>query len=828
MLELGLTKLLHRFLEARRQPTPESRRFDDFFVHTIKRIRSKVWLSVAVGCVLAGIGLSLRLVLTGSEMRAIPYVTFFPVITLAALVGGVISASVAIILSATIVHRYFVPLIDVSDWMNLCFFLGSAALILSIVEMFYRAQARAIEAETAKRALEWSAKRDKLLSKIATELLQSQDPPGVVRKLRHEVMEFMNCQVFISFLVDQGSGRLCLIASAGLSEEEALEIARLSRNETVRARPAREAIDESIVAWKDAQRDLLKSFGIQCIHWQPLLEQGRIIGALAFGDRARASLGVATIEVMEAISHLMSLALSRSRMETALRESEERFSRFMSHLMAFAWIKDDDGHYIFVNDAFTSITDARLDQICGMTDEDLFGRETAALFRENDRRAVESPAGLTTVEHLVDNKGVTRHYVVSKFPMPSGCEKKAYVGGVAIDDSQRLQAEERLREVSERLREADRRKDEFLATLAHELRNPLAPIRSGLHVLRKTGGQGPTADKIRSIMERQVEHLVRLVDDLLEVSRISRGAIELRKESMDLASVIESAVETSRQLIDAHNIELRVDFPKEPLRLDADPVRVTQIIANLLHNSAKYTDPGGRISIRAERRGDEAIVTVADTGLGIPAEMLPRVFDLFTQVDRTLGRAQGGLGIGLALVRELVQLHGGSVEALSEGEGKGSCFAVRLPLAPIAFEKRAAQTQAMAPAPTPPRRVLVVDDAQDVADSLALLLETLGAEVRVAYDGAQALDRLAEFKPEIVFLDIGMTGMDGFETARRMREQPQGRGVAVIALTGWGEEETRKRIEANGFDRHLTKPAQIDDLRQILQNADPKLAPLPS
>jgi len=796
--------------------------FDNFFLRVTTYIRSSVWLSIAVGGLLAGVGLLLRLALIGPTTTNVPYVTFFPAITMAALLGGAPGAIMAIVLSATIVHCFFVPLVELGDWIDLLFFLGSNVLTTSIVELFFHAQTRAIRSEAAKKALEWSAARDELLSEIAARMLQSADPQSVIRELCREVMDFLGCDVFLNFLLDQRSGRVHLNACVGVSEEDASKMQRLDCGGGACVR----VTADSHVS-RCSQTELLNSLGIRCYCCCPLFdEQGGVVGGLIFGDRTRSSFDPSLIEAMEAVSHLASLALSRMRMETALRESEERFSRFMRHLMGYAWIKDGEGRYVFVNDAFTNVTARPLDQVIGKTDDELFGAETAAAFREHDRIAVENPSGLTTIEHLVDSCGTRRHYLVSKFPIPGGYDNKlkSYVGGVAIDDTQRTQAEERLQDAAEKLREADRRKDEFLATLAHELRNPLAPIRSGLAVLRRTdGGRSPGATKIQSIMERQVDHLVRLVDDLLEVSRISRGTIPLKKEPLDLVSVIEDAVETSRQLFETGDLELRIDLPKEPLRLEADPVRITQVIANLLNNAAKYTDPGGRIDLRAERQGDEAVVTVADTGVGIPADMLPRVFDLFAQVDRTLGRAQGGLGIGLALVRDLIQLHGGSVEAASEGEGKGSRFLVRLPLAPVAIDRGSAQGHAAIPPSMRPRRVLIVDDTRDVADSLALQMEILGAEVRVAYDGAQGLSSLAEFSPEVVFLDIGMPGMDGFETARRMRECPQGRDVALIALTGWGEEETRKRVEAAGFDRHLTKPAQVDDLRLALDLAENKL-----
>jgi signal transduction histidine kinase/ActR/RegA family two-component response regulator len=381
--------------------------------------------------------------------------------------------------------------------------------------------------------------------------------------------------------------------------------------------------------------------------------------------------------------------------------------------------------------------------------------------------------------------------------------------GVAQDITERKRAEAALRE-------ADRRKDEFLATLAHELRNPLAPICNGLAALKLGTKTKEDADHIISTMERQSEHLVRLVDDLLEVSRISHGVIGLAKEGVSLAVVIGDALDMNREVIDAAGLELRVSLPDEPVLLDADGVRLTQVFANLLNNAAKYTDAGGRINIEAKRVNDHLVVSVTDTGVGIAKDMLPRVFDLFSRSGDRYSRLTGGLGIGLALVRNLVELHGGTVAAQSEGEGRGACFVVRLPC--VAKIETGAQACAMSATQgqTSPR-VLIVDDAPAVADSLAFLLKALGAEVRVALSGAEGLEICAEFAPELVFLDIGMPGMDGFETARRMRRSPAGQKAVLVALTGWGEEETRRRAIEAGFDRHLRKPAGSRELQALLE-----------
>jgi signal transduction histidine kinase/CheY-like chemotaxis protein len=368
-----------------------------------------------------------------------------------------------------------------------------------------------------------------------------------------------------------------------------------------------------------------------------------------------------------------------------------------------------------------------------------------------------------------------------------------------------------------RLRDADRRKDEFLATLAHELRNPLAPILNSLNILRLKAGSDPTSERICEMMERQANHVARLVDDLMEVSRITRGSIDLHKEETDLATVVHSAVETSQPLIDAGGHRLEVELPKTPVPLYGDAVRLAQIFANLLNNAAKYTDPGGRIWVSAKLSAGEVAVTVRDNGIGISAPMLPAVFEMFNQVDGSRGRSQGGLGIGLTLAKSLVELHDGTITARSGGAGQGTEFTVRLPL-------RVAPRKATAtPKPGPlegsfRRRVLVVDDNDDAAACLALLLRFLGCEVQIAHEGKTALNVMPSFRPEIVFLDIGMPGMDGCEVARRIRQRAEFNGMVLIALTGWGQAEDREKTHAAGFNHHLVKPADITALQALLSS----------
>jgi signal transduction histidine kinase len=363
-------------------------------------------------------------------------------------------------------------------------------------------------------------------------------------------------------------------------------------------------------------------------------------------------------------------------------------------------------------------------------------------------------------------------------------------------------------------RESDRRKDEFLAMLSHELRNPLAPVLNTLAVLRARGASDPSDVQAHEILERQVRHMARLVDDLLDVSRVTRGKIALQKEHVDLRALAHRAAETIRPLVEGRQHQLTVAVPEGPLLLEADPTRLEQVLTNLLNNAVKYTEPGGTIRLAVEQAGAEAVVRVRDTGIGMRPEILAQAFDLFVQGERGLARSEGGLGIGLALVRSLVQMHGGTVTAHSDGPGQGSEFTVRLPKLPDGAGARVALP---APAGTGarPRRILVVDDNRDAADSLALLLRLGGHEVGVAYSGEAALEVVRMTPPEVVLLDIGLPAMDGYEVARQLRVQ-HGSQLLLVAISGYGQEEDRARSQEAGFDEHLVKPVDPNAVRALL------------
>lgn len=383
---------------------------------------------------------------------------------------------------------------------------------------------------------------------------------------------------------------------------------------------------------------------------------------------------------------------------------------------------------------------------------------------------------------------------------------------------------EELQRRAEALSEADRRKDEFLAMLGHELRNPLAGIANAIYILDQATPSDPQKDRLRAIIGRQTAHLARLVEDLLDVSRISQEKIELRKQPVDLTAIARQAIEASRPIVGAKSHTVSCAWPEGPVIVAADPTRLEQVITNLLHNAAKYTEPHGEIRVAVEAEGENAVLHVRDTGIGIAPDLLPHVFDLFRQADRALDRSEGGLGIGLTLVKQLVHLHGGSVEAHSEGLGTGAEFLVRLPLVPSGSLTTAIDARSEPSASLDRMRVLVVEDYADASATLADVLELWGAEVRVASSGPDGLEAALETRPNVVLIDIGLPGMDGYEVARRLRARADGPRPLLIALTGYGREDDRRRAFACGFDHHLTKPVDADALRALLATGLTKAA----
>jgi signal transduction histidine kinase len=497
-------------------------------------------------------------------------------------------------------------------------------------------------------------------------------------------------------------------------------------------------------------------------------------------------------------------AEERRAAERALRESEARFRALADAAPALVYQFDDAGNLIYLNQRCLGGGGDGLDATYGIArpgDMDAFLMAVydgirSGTFRQRIRADAKDGGAHWFEAHAAPwyaDDGTARGHV-----------------GISLDITGTVRAEQALVET-------DRRKDEFLATLAHELRNPLAPISNAVQLMRRPAGRR-RADRMIEMIGRQVNQMARLVDDLMEVSRIARGKLDLRLERLPFAEIVQRAVEAAEPAIERAGHQLAVALPEAPLALDGDRVRLTQVLVNLLNNAAKYTDPGGRIWLDVRRDGNDVVVSVRDSGIGIPPEALARVFDMFAQVHRAAGRGQGGLGIGLTMVKSLVELHHGSVEARSAGPGHGSEFVVRLPLAPdggIPVPSPACEAAAPA-APLHGRRVLVVDDNHDAADTLALLLESDGADVRVAYDGRTALALADDFLPHSVLLDLGMPGMDGYEVARRLRLDERYAETDIIALTGWAQDADRRQTRNRGFTHHLTKPVGMDALLRVL------------
>ncbi len=524
--------------------------------------------------------------------------------------------------------------------------------------------------------------------------------------------------------------------------------------------------------------------------------------------------------VLAATALLLCAAISeRHGAEEALRVSEERFRSLASSALTLTLFEQDrELRYRWV---FPQHPDFPHHNI-GKTDAELLPPAEGQELMRLKRVVLES--GIGRREEIVVTLQDTRHYYdITIEPRRDGSGAITGVGGVAIDVSQRKRDEQLLRDSQQRLREADRRKDEFLAMLAHELRNPLAPLRSGLEVWRLAGSDAAAAGEVRLMMERQVAHMVRLIDDLLDVSRITSGKIHLQRERADLHEMIEAAVDVNRAAIDAAGQRLDLQLPAGAVELWVDPTRFVQVLSNLLHNAAKFSSAGALITVSAsvERQphGPEQLcLSVTDTGVGISADLLPYVFDLFTQGTRPVRGGTAGLGVGLALARRIVELHDGDIAARSAGPGRGSEFTIRLPL--IAAADTADSDRDAPPARSGRPvvgRVLVIDDNADGADITALLVRAMGAEVATATDGASGLHQVSVMKPEIILLDIGLPDMDGYEVCRRIRQRSDGVRPWIVAITGWGQQRDKDRAMEAGFDAHLTKPVDPALLEKVLR-----------
>jgi PAS domain S-box-containing protein len=494
--------------------------------------------------------------------------------------------------------------------------------------------------------------------------------------------------------------------------------------------------------------------------------------------------------------------------EEALRDTEAKYRLIVETANEGIWLLDADFRITFVNQRMADMLGYDRAALLGKQPWDLLFEEDEPLVRQRLQRRRAGISEQADVRFRREDGGEFWTLMAARPVMDDHGNFRGVID-LFTDVTERKRAEEALKE-------AARRKDEFLATLAHELRNPLAPIRNALGLQRLAGNRPELLEQTRTLMERQVEHMVHLIDDLLDVSRVTQGRIHLRKTVLDFATVVAQAVETARPLLDKHRHHLTTTIEPDAPVVDGDLTRLVQAVANLLHNAAKYTPPGGRISVAVRREENNAVIEVCDNGIGIPSDLLPHVFELFTQGPRALARAEGGLGIGLTLVKSIVEMHGGTVHAYSEGQGKGSRFELRLPLVAqhatdITSEDKDGDMLTLA------RTFLVVDDNQDGADTLALLLQADGHRAEVAYDGRSALAAAQTLRPDIVLLDIGLPDIDGHQVAQALRNNPDTAQAKIVAVTGYGHEECRQKSHDASLDGHLVKPVTLERLKEYIQ-----------
>ena len=563
-------------------------------------------------------------------------------------------------------------------------------------------------------------------------------------------------------------------------------------------------------------RKHFEAIGIRSLLAVPLVKDGHFVAVFLLGDAEPRNWSRQDAALLEQAAERTWFAVITARAQSALRESRDVLSLAMRGGKMGAWSRK-----ISTDEIWWS---RELEEIFGLAPGGFQGTQQGFqdLVHPDDKPALEaavSQALASGEDYCVEFRflhasGMWRWMEGRGRAVYSGNGEPEMLYGLAIDITARREAEEALLRLNTELSEADRRKDEFLATLAHELRNPLAPIKNALHLLLANPAAATGQTNAREIISRQVTHLTRLVDDLLEVSRITRGKLHLKKEAVLFASIVESAVESSLPHLTAGGITLEVSIPPEPVEMLVDPTRLSQVFGNLLNNAAKFTSSGGKVQLVASIEGETIVISVKDTGIGISPEQLPRVFDMFAQFAPALERAQGGLGIGLSLARGLVELHGGTISASSEGLARGSEFTVRLPIQ--AGEKKAGEKQPARSALTPSLRVLVVDDNRDAADSLSLLLQLSGHEVKTVYDGQDGVNTAADFRPHAALFDIGLPKMNGYEAARFLREQAWGKEMLLIAVTGWGQEDDKRKARDAGFDHHLTKPVDPEEIERLL------------
>jgi two-component system CheB/CheR fusion protein len=681
-------------------------------------------------------------------------------------------------------------------------------------------------------ALRESEARFRVLHRLAVRALEGQSEAALLRTVLDAALEVTGAQKGNVQIYDERAGRLRIVAHHGFApafleffacvrdDDAAACRESLRRNERV---VVEDIARSALFAGTQAQTVLLDE-GVRAVQSTPIVSrEGKVVGVFSTHWLQPHRLDEATLLTLDLLARDAADIIQRLHAEQALMESERRRELALSVAQL--------GIYELDTETGETRWDARIREIWGIGPDEPVTYDTfIASVHADDREALRAEVakartpGSTPAPRaefrIVRPDGSTR-WVSGSAVVELSAGRPVRVLGTIEDVSERTlaaealkQSEARFRESSARLAEADRRKDEFLAMLAHELRNPLAAIHAAVELLRRRPDPEPALQRAGAIMGRQIQQLVRMVDELLEVSRITSGKLTLKTERTHLMSVVNTAVETSRPLLEAKELRLSVLVPPVPIAFDADPARLAQALVNLLTNAAKYTPAGGQVSLSAACVGGKVVFRVKDSGIGIAPEMLEPIFELFVQANESLDRVQGGLGLGLPLVRRIVELHGGTVTAFSDGPGRGSEFVIQL-----AAECRQVDHAPPRPGPraqNPSRRILVVEDNRDLAEGLGGLLAGSGHAVRVAYDGLKGLELAEALRPEVVLLDIGLPLLDGYEVARRLRRLPGLQRTMIIALSGYGDAKDRERSRQAGFDHHLVKPAEVDKIEELL------------
>jgi PAS domain S-box-containing protein len=795
----------------------------DKFIHTFPRASSPL-ARYGMAIISSGVTLIVCLFLNQALSGSLPLTLFIIPVVVSAWFGGVGPGLLATLLSGLaseyfLTEEYFSPFrLDAADWERLTLFLITSGLVNWLILMMRAArqevEGRArdavqrqieLEAQIAERERA-RAERERLIAEIETErarlnaivehipagVILAEAPSGRIVMVNPQVERILGRPVVFSPDIESYREWLAYEVSERPVEGRESVLAMTLQGEVVAGKEILYHRGDGAKAWIRVSGAPIRDAG------------GKIVGGVDL---------ITDIDEEKRASE--TLRINQERLNLAQKASQAGSFEWNLRTNAVIWSEETEAIFGLAPGSFGGSYE---DWTRCVHPEDLSRAE------QELRRAIVDGEGASEYRVVWPDGSVRWIQARGKVFFDEAGDPLRWIG-INMDVTERKRMEESLRRQTEALREADRRKNEFLSILAHELRNPLAPISNAIQILTLRGDDPALVAQTKEVMERQVHQLTRMVDDLLEVSRISRGKISLHTAPLDLAEVVATAVETSRPLVEAHHHILTVTLPRSPARVEADGARLAQVLSNLLNNAAKYTEDGGRIDLIVEQAQGEVVIRVRDNGIGIAPERLPSVFDMFEQIGGASDRSQGGLGIGLTLARRLVEMHGGRIEAHSAGLGRGSEFVTRL-----AALAEPAMEPAPEPAEAPPmpsangsrRRVLVVDDNVDSAESLAVLLRLYGHDVRLAHDGEAALEEARSFRPDVMFLDIDLPKMDGYEVAQRLRLEPTMGGLTLVAMTGYGQEEERRRTREAGFHSHLVKPVDFDMLQELLSSLPAK------